>query len=93
MKPFNIIDRLTYGIEASFETAETGAPTVVSLYSRNDELPHKPRRLTFPKKFADFAIRVSYDSAAVALLPTGQDRLIAVYTIKVKIICFLTFSK
>eukprot|EP01032_Pedospumella_encystans_P027911 gene27911-31528_t len=36
VKPFNIIDRLPYGIAASFE-GEEGKISSVSLYSRNDE--------------------------------------------------------
>ena len=53
------------------------------LYESNDELPHKPRRLTFKRKTSDFTITLTYDDAAIADLPEGEDRLIGKYTIKV----------
>jgi hypothetical protein len=53
------------------------------LYHRNDDFPHKPRRLTFRKKSADFKVTVAYDAAAAALLPPGEDLTIAEYTVKI----------
>mmetsp|Transcript_38926 Transcript_38926/g.67368 ORF Transcript_38926/g.67368 Transcript_38926/m.67368 type:complete len:786 (-) Transcript_38926:303-2660(-) len=82
VKPFNIIDRLPYGIAASFE-GEEGKISSVSLYSRNDEVPHKPRRLTFKNKTSDFDITLSYDDAAVAILPVGESRFLSRCTIKI----------
>jgi len=89
VKPFNIVDRLPYGIVASFEgaaaegegSASEGKVTSVSMYSRNDEVPHKPRRLTFRNKTADFTITLSYDDAAAAILPEGESRFLSRFTI------------
>jgi heat shock protein 4 len=95
VKPFNIVDRLYYGVVAHFdnhsgddsamgdedETAAKG--TSVSLYQRNDEVPHKPRRITFRNKTSDFAITLSYDDASTAFLPAGESRFISKHTIRV----------
>lgn len=95
VKPFNIVDRMYYGIDAHFDshagddnamgdeddTAAKG--TSVHLYQRNDEIPHKPRRITFRNKTSDFVITLSYDDASVAFLPPGESRFIAKYTIRV----------
>lgn len=87
VKPFNIVDRLPYGIQASFESEGEASlenkTTSVSLYSRNDEVPHKPRRLTFRNKTADFAITLSYDDAAAAILPPGESRFLSRFIIKI----------
>jgi len=84
VKPFNITDKIAYGITVSFENTSTGENSTVSLYARGDELPHKPRRLTFPKKNADFSIKACYDETAVrSYLPPGEDPTIAFYTVKV----------
>lgn len=101
VKPFNIVDRLAYGIVAHFDlahddshataadekegdTEDTAAKgSSVLLYQRGDELPHKPRRITFRNKSTDFSISLSYDDAAVALLPQGENRLIGRYTIRI----------
>lgn len=83
VKPFNILDQLPYGITVYFENS-LGEIAHVSLYSRGDELPHKPRRLTFPKKNCDFVIKAVYEDVSAELnLPLGEDRIIANYTIKV----------
>lgn len=100
VKPFNIVDRMAYGIVAHFEhsqddgtstnhdgdeteehTAAKG--TSVALYQRGDELPHKPRRITFRNKAADFSITLSYDDASVSTLPAGENKFIGKYTIVV----------
>ncbi len=96
VKPFHIVDRIPYGIVAHFDHAdhgdspasEEGEDTAakgssVPLYQRNDEFPHKPRRVTFRGKTADFAITLTYDDAAVANLPTGESRFIGKYTVKI----------
>lgn len=91
VKPFNIVDRLYYGIVAHFDSEATmgdedeaaAKGTSVQLYQRNDEIPHKPRRITFRNKTSDFTITLNYDDAAVAFLPPGESRFIARYTIHV----------
>ena len=95
VKPFNIVDKIPYGIVAHFEgsTAVSSADdasadeqskgTSVTLYSRNGDLPHKPRRLTFHNKSSDFTITVAYDDAAAAMLPRGESRFLGKYKIKV----------
>jgi heat shock protein 4 len=111
VKPFNIIDRLPYGIVAHFDTIheggaganaqgyqpmdddnETGAANdnseakgnSVQLYQRNDEVPHKPRRITFRNKTSDFTIALTYDDASIgSVLPAGENKLIGKYTIRV----------
>jgi heat shock protein 4 len=93
VKPFNIVDRLYYGIVASFEGSATsgdgeGTPsesktTSVSLYQRGDEVPHKPRRLTFRNKVSDFTVTLSYDEASAAFLPHGESRFLSRCTIKI----------
>jgi len=94
VKPFNIVDKIPYGIVAHFDgttavsqgegSEEPSSKSAsVSLYSRNGDLPHKPRRLTFHNKTSDFVITVAYDDAAVELLPPGESRFLGRYTIKV----------
>lgn len=56
--------------------------TCVCLYTRNDDLPHKPRRLTFRNKSSDFSITISYDDEAASNLPEGECRYLGKYTIK-----------
>lgn len=55
----------------------------VSIYQRGDEIPHKPRRLTFKNKTSDFSVTLSYDDAAVAMLPAGESRFLSRSTIKI----------
>ena len=62
-------------------TASTGGMSTIEIYSRGDDLPRKPRRLTFRNKTDSFAVRTAY--SAGANLPPGQDRLISIYTIKI----------
>lgn len=92
VKPFNIIDTLAYGIDAHFDasTAASGeedstaaSTSRVSLYKRGDEIPHKPRRVTFRNKTQDFTITLQYDDESVELLPPGESRLIGRYTVHV----------
>lgn len=87
VKAFNILDRMHYGVIASYEstpaeTSEDGKEgeksTQAQLYCRGDELPHKPRRLTFKKKTADFSIGLSYDDTY-----KGDNKVVASYIIKV----------
>jgi heat shock protein 4 len=96
VKPFNIVDRLPYGIVAHFEASAPSAAAAsnddskedvqvsgssAAIYVHNDEVPHKPRRLTFRRKTADFTVTLAYDDAAQ--LPAGEDRVIGKYTIRV----------
>jgi molecular chaperone DnaK (HSP70) len=125
VKPFNIVDRIQYGINASFEGTRSlihsrsiscsiscsitgfalfptpslsylhhqpllsslpsadGVNNSVSIYQRGDEIPHKPRRLTFKNKTSDFTVTLSYDDAAVAMLPAGESRFLSRSTIKI----------
>lgn len=97
VKAFNIVDTLAYGIDALFdatststsseeegsESAPSSSTSSVSLYKRGDEIPHKPRRITFRNKTSDFIITLQYDNDAVALLPAGENRTIAKYTVHV----------
>jgi heat shock 70kDa protein 4 len=62
-------------------TSSAGGMSTIEIYSRGDDLPRKPRRLTFRNKTDSFAVRTAY--SAGANLPPGQDRLIAVYTINI----------
>jgi heat shock 70kDa protein 4 len=77
VKPFVIVDRMNYGVEAVFE--EHGESKTVAIYARNDELPHKPRRITFRNKTEDFNVSLFYDNAAIAFLPPGESRFIGKY--------------
>lgn len=61
----------------------TTAQSSVPLYSRGDEIPHKPRRITFRHKTADFAITLAYDDEAVTLLPPGESRHIGRYIVRI----------
>lgn len=76
VKPFTILDRMTYGVVASYEGE--AEEKEAKLYNRGDELPHKPRRLTFKQKSADFPISLSYDSSY-----SGANKDIASFLIKV----------
>jgi hypothetical protein len=63
--------------------AVDGVNNSVSIYQRNDEIPRKPRRLTFKNKTSDFSFTMSYDDAAAALLPAGESRFLSRSTIKI----------
>lgn len=80
VKPFTILDRMTYGVVAAYEGE--AEEKEAKLYSRGDELPHKPRRLTFKNKSADFPISLSYDASY-----TGANKEIATFLIKVPAGC------
>lgn len=87
VKPFNMIDRLYYGVKASYDSVvtdsseketESQTSSGAQLYQRGDEVPHKPRRLTFRKKTADFTITLTYDGTY-----PGEDKTIGTYLVKV----------
>jgi len=89
VQPFTITDKLYYGIVATYDATSTGLSdenkeeelksSSAQLYNRGDDIPHKPRRLTFRKKAADFHVTLSYDST----MPYQEHRFIAKYLIKV----------
>lgn len=62
---------------------EAAAGSSAQIYTRNYDVPYKPRRLTFRRKTASFAVTLCYDEASAALLPQGEDMTIAKYTINV----------
>jgi heat shock protein 4 len=95
VKPFNIIDKVQYPISVQYEADEEdaktddnatssstmGGMTSIEIYSKGDDLPRKPRRLTFRNKTGSFTVHTSY--AESATLPEGQDRHIAAHFIKI----------
>jgi heat shock protein 4 len=95
VKTFNIVDRLPYKIVAHFEATSANGEfsgedskedvdikgSSATLYEHNDEVPHKPRRLTFKKKSSDFTVTLAYDDPY--RLPESEDPFIAKYTIKI----------
>jgi heat shock protein 4 len=89
VKPFNIIDKVQFPIVVQYEADEeeskgddsTGGMTSIEIYSKGDDLPRKPRRLTFRNKKGSFTVHTSYGENAD--LPAGQDRHIASHFIKI----------
>ena len=95
--PFNIVEKLYYGISLSYDAAAPASSetsdetkddvaikgTSLSLYSRGDEFPHKPRRMTFPKKASDFTITASYDNGSSEFVNPGNNKVIAKFTIAI----------
>lgn len=55
----------------------------VELYSKGDEYPRAPKKITFKDKTSDFKLTLAYPDSAADLLPPGHDKHIATYTIKV----------
>lgn len=62
-------------------TSSSGGMSTIEIYARGDDLPRKPRRLTFRNKTDTFVVRTAYSAGAI--LPPGQDRLISIYTINI----------
>jgi len=92
VKPFNITDTLYYGITANFEMTSSAASeeskedigvkgTSALLYSRGAPFPHKPRRITFPKKSSSFTVSLTYDEASTPLLPAGEFKSITTFNV------------
>lgn len=96
--PFNILEKLYYGISLSYEASSSSSSTEptdeskddvaikgtsLTLYSRGDEYPHKPRRMTFPKKASTFSITASYDTSASPYVNAGTNKHIAKFTIMI----------
>lgn len=65
----------------SSSNSSIGGMNTIEIYSRGDDLPRKPRRLTFRNKTDSFVLRTSY--SANAFLPQNQDRLISTHTIRI----------
>jgi heat shock protein 4 len=61
---------------------ETSGDSAV-IYTRGAPIPQKAKRLTFRNKSKDFTINVSYDDSSLYLLPSGESKLVAKYTIRV----------
>jgi len=61
---------------------ETNGDSAI-IYTRGAPFPQKAKRLTFHNKSKDFTICVSYDDSSLYLLPAGESRLIAKYTIRI----------
>lgn len=81
VKPFNIVDRVAYSMMASFDNQ--GDDDAVEIYSRGDEFPRKPKRLTFRRKDTqDFTVHITYADSAYTHLPAGTRKDIADFTIK-----------
>ena len=81
VKPFNIVDKLPYGIIVDWNAESKGENA--RIYCRGDDLPRKPERLTFHNKSEDFVLTASYDEMSGEVLPKGEDKSVAKYTIKV----------
>ena len=72
------------GEEDYEEDATAGASaSSVEIYSKGDDYPRPSRRITFRKKNVDFKFTVAYPESASTILPPGQDRHIATYTVKI----------
>lgn len=85
VKPFNIVDRFGYSLNASFEQSPDSAAEedIVEIYTRGDEMPRKPKRLTFHRKDKnDFTIHISYAESSFAYLPAGTNKNVASFTIR-----------
>jgi heat shock 70kDa protein 4 len=62
-------------------SSSAGGINTIQIYARGDDLPRKPRRLTFRNKVDSFVVRTAY--TAEADLPNLSDRVIGTYTIKI----------
>jgi len=84
VKPFNITDRVAYSMNATFDNNnEASDEDLVEIYTRGDELPRKPKRLTFRRKDTnDFTVYITYADSAFEFLPTGTDRNVAKFVIR-----------
>ena len=68
-------------VDAGAGASTAGGMTSIEIYSKGDDLPRKPRRLTFRNKTGSFTVHTSY--AETAALPAGQDRHIAAHFIQI----------
>jgi len=96
VKPFHITDKLAYGIIAHFDATTSsssssvsnpdevdmkGGSSSVALYVRGDDIPHKPRRLTFRNKINDFTVTLTYDEISSKFLPPGESKFLSKFII------------
>lgn len=83
VKPFVIIDKITYGIVAIVESEEGKSDvhtTEPLLFPAGADFPHKDRRLTFQKR-NDFSVTIAYENSPRFL--DGEERVIARFNIRV----------
>ena len=85
VKPFNIVDKLPYGIIVHWDDEHSGKGENARIYCRGDDLPRKPERLTFHNKSSDFLLTASYDEMSGEFLPVGESRCVAKYTVRVPV--------
>merc|ERR1712023_96475 len=99
VKPFSIIDKVPYPIHLYFDDADAtikaeskgdddeedgeSSGTPVELFAKGDDYPRSAKKVTFKDKTSDFKLTLAYPDSATALLPPGQEKHIATYTIKV----------
>ena len=99
VKPFSIIDKVPYPIHLYFDDADAtikaeskgdddeedgeSSGTSVELFAKGDDYPRSAKKVTFKDKTSDFKLTLAYPDSATALLPPGQEKHIATYTIKV----------
>merc|ERR1711871_631577 len=57
--------------------------TSIELHGKGDSYPRGPKKITFKNKTNDFKLTLAYPDSATDLLPPGQDKHIATYTVKV----------
>lgn len=79
VKPFNIVDRVYYSLEARY--ADPSGPQVVPLFQRGDELNKKAKRISFANRTTDFTVELHY--SAGDMYPAGSSTLIGSFLIKV----------
>jgi len=65
------------------EGDSTGNGNSIELYAKGDSYPRGPKKITFKNKTNDFKLTLAYPDSATDLLPPGQDKHIATYTVKV----------
>mmetsp|Transcript_1785 Transcript_1785/g.2804 ORF Transcript_1785/g.2804 Transcript_1785/m.2804 type:complete len:845 (+) Transcript_1785:87-2621(+) len=68
-------------MDVSEECVQSDGQHTIVIYSKGDDLPRKPRRLTFRNKTETFTLTTAY--TADADLPTGQGRHIGTHTINI----------
>jgi heat shock protein 4 len=79
------------GNNENLQTSRRGSMESVQLYARGDEIPHKPRRITFRNKCTPFDISLQYGTIAQSngqyefqpSLPIGHSINIATYRIDI----------
>jgi heat shock protein 4 len=79
VKPFTIVDRVYYSVEARYTDA--GKSEVVALFQRGDDIAKKAKRVVMKDKTADFTLELHY--SAGHLFPAGTSSLIGHFTVRV----------